>query len=268
MRKSIQLKIEASGVMSATILASTFLFSSFIGTANVVSQSQSRWLVVLSIAIVLIGVVVALLLWLRGSKIAVIERREIISAIPKALTSMHEKRGEATEKYINDSVQENNLSDLSKMIMELFQFLSGQDVEKKLSSDSFGIMLDAIELASTKTELSESALAILLAKSSQTHLPIDKNLAQEKDYKKSLNTVVEAKSYLPKNTVMQATKDIDTYITFSEGYWALDALILWLTKENVHPMMGTALNIYKDTFQKQMNLKLAKVCEDINEYAV
>lgn len=160
------------------------------------------------------------------------------------------------------------------MCRELYQYLAGVQLPDKVDSDE-----DALALASTILEtitsepteqLSDYELAMLVANSAETHLPIQSRLDRDRGYKKPGKHLEGARNKLPKDIAVDATTAIDYYLTYSEAYWAVDAILLHIVEmlDGMGTMIGTAFNIYKDRFQQQMNLNMARVCEVTNDYAL
>lgn len=93
MQKSVLFKVGAGTVLAGTVTASTFLISTFLPSADLVTVSQARFWTIAGVVVLLVGIPLAIVLWLKGSKSSVIENRQLVGFIPALLTDMHNKKG-------------------------------------------------------------------------------------------------------------------------------------------------------------------------------
>lgn len=148
-------------------------------------------------------------------------------------------------------------------------------------------LIDIVEFIIKKPtkQLIDDEAARLVANSAKTHLPIQAMLDGDKEYQELTKSLKNAMNELPKAVVVKATEAINYYLLYSSAFWAFDAMLLSIeklcesnkniknivsaamgTEIDINSMIKTAYNIYKDKFQEQMNINMAKVCEVINEY--
>lgn len=227
----------------------------------------ARWAFILAI----FGIIIGGLLWIIGRRYQT-EEKQLVRTIPQIINDMHILRGEFTDKYNNDL--DKNTEAIQIMNGELYSYLGGIEIPKTIDNveDVFSTIENVFKSLPVMKDKSESVsdleLARLLAESAKTHLPVETNLGNNRGYKKLSKVLKKAREQLIKGIAVEATKVIDFYLTYSKGYWALDVLIADITKQvgDTESLMQTAYNLYRNKFQEQMNLNLAKVCEVINAY--
>jgi len=275
-------------VLAITITASTFLIGTFLPDTEWVTPSQARLWTCLGFAILLVGLALAAYLWRKSKKYEVTEIRQLIHSIPDLMGSIHEKRGLFTEEYVHNAIQSNELKPFEGLNRELYQILGGRlpdDIEK--DNNMVTLLVEIMEFIIKKPtkHLTDDETARLVANSIKTHLPIETMLGGDKEYQDLTKSLKNAMNKLPKAMAVKATEAINYYLLYSSAYWAIAANLLSierLTEGNeaikdivsnavgmeidINAMLKTAYNIYKDKFQEQMNINMAKVCEVINEY--
>jgi len=204
--------------------------------------------------------------------------------------NIHEKRGAFTEDYVCNAVQSNELKPLEGLNKELYQILGGQlpnGIEN--DNDMVTLLVDVMDFIIKKPtkQLTDDETARLVANSTKTHLPIETMLEGDKEYRNLTKSLKYAMNKLPKAMAVKATEARNYYLLYSSAYWAIAANLLSIERlsegndaiENivsdamgmeidVNAMLKTAYNIYKDKFQEQMNINMAKVCEVINDYTL
>lgn len=271
MRKSIYFRVGAGTVCAVTATASTFLISTFLPSANLVTEDQARVLTYIGFAVIVVGILISVSLWKMGSKYKIIEDKQLVASIPIVLSDMHDKRGQIAESYISSAVTSNGLQPLDDMNRELYQCLGGVQIPNKIESskDALTLLVNIVDFITKrpKEQLSDYELARLVANSADTHLPIQTLLEKDKTYRKMSKALEGARYKLPKASAEDTTKAIDYYRLYSRAYWAVDTIILYLVEmlKDTDTTIKTAYNIYKDKFQEQMNINMAKVCETIND---
>lgn len=234
------------------------------------TPDKANWSVVIGISILVIGLIVGGLMCIIGRRYQV-EEQQLIRTIPQIINDMHIRRGEFTDDYI---CTYKDAGAINTMNNELNRYLGGIEIPKTV--DSIAEMFSQIvkvfnSLPKTKEKaesVSDIELGRLVAESAKTHLPIQANLDGDKTYIRFEKALKTAREKLPKGMAVDATQAIDHYFTYSKGYWALNVLIANITKQGsgMDTLIQTAYNLYRDKFQEQMNLNLAKVCEVINRY--
>ncbi len=223
-------------------------------------------------ALAVFGVIIGGLLWFIGQRYQQIEDNQLVKTIPQIINDIHILRGKFTDEYVK-GIGENNEA-IKSMNEELYTYLGGIGISKTIDNiedvcSTIGNIFKSLPTIKEKVEsISDLELGRLVAKSAETHLPINEKLYNAKSYKQLSKKLKTAREKLTKGIAVEATKAIDYYQTYSEGYWALDVLMENIAKQanDSVPLIQTAYNLYRDKFQEQMRLNLAKVCEIVNEY--
>jgi hypothetical protein len=228
--------------------------------------------------------------WKHKDRYQTLHLQVLIGSIPTILDALHEKRGIVVTNYVRKASKRNDFKALENMGKELDPFLGGGEKLHDMLANTLTNVEGGAEMLSVfeelipqdnkqpKIELTDYETARLIANSAKTHLPIEDMLNGQKMWKfrrlkKSLDS---ARNKLPGTMAVKATEAIDHYLTCSEAYWAVKAVLLsvrHLIREIPMPQeaiaqMETAYNLYEDIFQKLMNVNKAKVCEVINDYTL
>jgi len=211
----------------------------------------------------------------RGEKIREnLDDKQLIKSIPQIINDMHIRRGQATNKYIQKAIEAGNLGHIQAMNAELNKYFGGIEIPNTIDSpEEFSDIVTKVfenlpKMRDKAKTVSDIELGRLVAKSAETNLPIQAKLGEQKDYRKLQWLLKTAREKLTKGIAVEATKAIDYYLTYSEAYWAINVPLLSSAEilKDTESMMQTVYHLYRDRFQEQMNINLAKVCEVINEY--
>ena len=230
----------------------------------------SKWAFLIAIG----GIIIGGVMWLYGWKTQKLGDKQLIKSIPQIISDMHIRRGQVTNKYVQKAIEAGNLGHIQAMNAELNIYLGGIEIPKTIDSVEglFDVATKVFEnlpkMRDKAKTVSDIELGRLVAKSAETNLPIQAKLGEQKDYRKLQWLLKTAREKLTKGIAVEATKAIDYYLTYSEAYWAINVLLLSSAEilKDTESMMQTVYLLYKDKFQEQMNINLAKVCEVINEY--
>ena len=218
----------------------------------------------------IVGVVIGGLIIWYGWKMGKIEDKQLIDSIPQILSDIHTERGKITNKYIKELTTTGNWKAIELIALELNSYLGGIELPKKINTDNLlNTIFNVLESLPKMTEKAKSIesieLARLVAKSTETHLHIQERLNNQKVFRRLEKQLNKAKVKMGKGIAIEATKVINPYLTFSEGYWALDMVMAYIAEmKKDQSLVQTAYHIYRDKFREEMDTNLAKVSEVIN----
>jgi hypothetical protein len=262
-----------------------------VGAALQIGDWTSPTVAYVLFGIAFVWLIITVIYWLRNKdRYEAMQLQDIIASIPTILDELHNKRGLLIKIYVRRGSKENDFKALNNMSIELDQFLGGsKKLHDKLTSTLANVeggeeilsLFEEIIPQSDKqpeVQLTDYEVARLLASSAKTHLPIEDmlNRCKKLKFQRLTKSLDSARNKLPSIMVVKATEAIDYYLTYSEAYWAVNAILLSVTysirgmpvsKETI-AQMETAYNLYEDRFRKLMNISKAKVCEVINDYTL